>query len=357
MSALRTWLLGRLAGHIDLVRGRIEEVLELDDDALIAALGGREQDRVRERARDPGTRRGEAPVRRGRPRDHLRLRSGYPPRAPGAARRRRRCCTSPAAWSGCSGDRARTPWRSSARGAPSAYGLEVARSLGRGLGLAGRPGGERDGARDRLGGARRCARGGRTDGRRAPRFGPTVLIPPASGRSTAGSSRGGVAVSELGPGTSVRRWMFLARNRIIAALAAMTVVVEAGEHSGCAGHRPAGRASLGRPVGAVPGRVTTPQAAGPERAAGRRRAPGAGRPGRARPPVRRRRAPGRRAGAPRSRRPSSVHCWRRSPRATTRAAALARAGFGPDRGLAALARIELEGFVRRGPGGRFVVAP
>src|ERR1700733_14127002 len=72
---------------------------------------------------------------------------------------------------------------------------------------------------------------------------------------------GGVAVSELGPGTSVRRWMFLARNRIIAALAAMTVVVEARDHSGSL---VTGRVAqeLGRPVGAVPGRVTTPQAAG-----------------------------------------------------------------------------------------------
>ncbi len=55
----------------------------------------------------------------------------------------------------------------------------------------------------------------------------------------------GAAVSEIGPGTDVWRWMFPARNRIIAALAAMTVVVEAGERSGAlvtarlrARHRP-----------------------------------------------------------------------------------------------------------------------
>ena len=36
-------------------------------------------------------------------------------------------------------------------------------------------------------------------------------------------------------------------------------------------------------------------------------------------------------------------------------AALARAGFAPDQGLRALATLELEGHVRRGAGGRFVV--
>jgi predicted Rossmann fold nucleotide-binding protein DprA/Smf involved in DNA uptake len=39
------------------------------------------------------------------------------------------------------------------------------------------------------------------------------------------------------------------------------------------------------------------------------------------------------------------------------AAALARAGFGPEAGLAALAELELGGFVRRGAGGRFTVVP
>src|SRR5205085_12123477 len=55
---------------------------------------------------------------------------------------------------------------------------------------------------------------------------------------------------------------FPARNRIIAALASATVVVEAGERSGAL--LTAGIAqSLGRPLGAVPGRVTAPLAAGP----------------------------------------------------------------------------------------------
>ena len=36
-----------MAGHIERVRGRIDAVLELAEDELIAALGGREQDRLR----------------------------------------------------------------------------------------------------------------------------------------------------------------------------------------------------------------------------------------------------------------------------------------------------------------------
>jgi DNA processing protein len=73
---------------------------------------------------------------------------------------------------------------------------------------------------------------------------------------------GGAALSELGPGAAVHRWAFLARNRLIAALSAMTVVVEAGERSGSLITARLA-AELERPVGAVPGRISSPQAAGP----------------------------------------------------------------------------------------------
>jgi DNA processing protein len=164
----------------------------------------------------------------------------------------------------------------------------------------------------------------------------------------------GAAVSELGPRKHVRRWMFLARNRIIAALAAITVVVEAGEYSGAlVTARLADE--LERPVGAVPGRVTAPQSVGTNwlLAGGARlvRGPqdvldhlfGAG---------------VRKAAPP-----------RREPAAELRAllaavaeghdtlAALARAGFEPETGLRGLATLELGGYVRRGAGGRFTVAP
>ncbi len=48
-------------------------------------------------------------------------------------------------------------------------------------------------------------------------------------------------------------------------------------------------------------------------------------------------------------------CWARSPTATTRTAALAQAGVPADQGLAALAALELAGYVRREAGGRFSV--
>lgn len=71
----------------------------------------------------------------------------------------------------------------------------------------------------------------------------------------------GVAVSELPPSSSPTKWRFLQRNRIIAALGRATVVVEAGWRSGSlntASHAEA----LGRPVGAVPGPLTSAASTG-----------------------------------------------------------------------------------------------
>ncbi|MCS5714478.1 DNA-processing protein DprA [Herbiconiux sp. CPCC 205716] len=71
----------------------------------------------------------------------------------------------------------------------------------------------------------------------------------------------GALVSELPCGASPTKWRFLQRNRLIAALTRATVVVEAGHRSGSlntAGHA----AALGRPLGAVPGPVTSVTSAG-----------------------------------------------------------------------------------------------
>jgi DNA processing protein len=76
-------------------------------------------------------------------------------------------------------------------------------------------------------------------------------------------SRGAV-VSELPPGVAPMRWSFPARNRIMAALGRATVVVEAGEPSGSL-ITASFAESLGRGVCAVPGRVTSPRAAGSNR--------------------------------------------------------------------------------------------
>ena len=71
----------------------------------------------------------------------------------------------------------------------------------------------------------------------------------------------GAVVSELPCGAAPTKWRFLQRNRLIAAASQATVVLEAGIRSGSlntAGHA----AALGRPLGAVPGPVTSPASAG-----------------------------------------------------------------------------------------------
>lgn len=71
----------------------------------------------------------------------------------------------------------------------------------------------------------------------------------------------GLVLSEVLPSSAPTRWRFLARNRLIAAASSGTVVIEAGTRSGSlntASHA----ATLGRPLGAVPGPVTSSASAG-----------------------------------------------------------------------------------------------
>ncbi len=71
----------------------------------------------------------------------------------------------------------------------------------------------------------------------------------------------GAVVSELPCGSPPTKWRFLQRNRLIAAASLATIVLEAGWRSGSlntAGHA----AQLGRPIGAVPGPVTSAASAG-----------------------------------------------------------------------------------------------
>ncbi|WP_223881425.1 DNA-processing protein DprA [Nesterenkonia ebinurensis] len=71
----------------------------------------------------------------------------------------------------------------------------------------------------------------------------------------------GVVLSETAPGSAPMKSRFLQRNRLIAALAAATVVVEARWRSGAlsTAHHALG---IGRPVGAVPGSVYSASSAG-----------------------------------------------------------------------------------------------
>lgn len=72
---------------------------------------------------------------------------------------------------------------------------------------------------------------------------------------------GGAVVADVPCGSAPTKWRFLARNRLIAASTDATVVIEAGWRSGSlntAGHA----AQLGRPLGAVPGPITSASSAG-----------------------------------------------------------------------------------------------
>lgn len=71
----------------------------------------------------------------------------------------------------------------------------------------------------------------------------------------------GAVVSEVPCGTAPTKWRFLQRNRLIAAMSLATIVLEAGWRSGSlntANHA----LTLGRPLGAVPGPVTSAASAG-----------------------------------------------------------------------------------------------
>jgi DNA processing protein len=71
----------------------------------------------------------------------------------------------------------------------------------------------------------------------------------------------GVVISEVSPGGAPTRWRFLQRNRLIAAMAGATVVIEAGHRSGSLNTATHAR-DLDRPIGVVPGPVTSGASAG-----------------------------------------------------------------------------------------------
>jgi DNA processing protein len=134
----------------------------------------------------------------------------------------------------------------------SAYGRKAARGLGREL--AG------DGLAVVSGltfGIDACAHRGALEGGLTVAVlgcGPDVSYPAAHRSLRRWISEGGLVVSELPPGCGAWRWTLLARARIMAALAGMTVVVEATECSSSL--KVAGLAAkLDRDLGAVPGPI------------------------------------------------------------------------------------------------------
>ena len=142
----------------------------------------------------------------------------------------------------------------------TSYGREVARELGRELAAAGMVV-----VSGLAFGIDACAHRGALDA------GPTIAVLgcgpdiayPATHRSLwRRICEVGLVLSELPPGTTPWRWTFPARNRIMAALAGMTVVVEAATRSGSLITTDLA-ADLGRDLGAVPGPVTSRASAGP----------------------------------------------------------------------------------------------
>ncbi|MGH2973602.1 MAG: DNA-processing protein DprA, partial [Solirubrobacterales bacterium] len=141
----------------------------------------------------------------------------------------------------------------------SAYGREVARELGRELTAAGLLV-----VSGLAFGIDACAHRGALDA------GTTVAVLgcgadtayPANHRSLWRQiCERGLVLSELPPGTGAWRWTFPARNRIMAAIAGMTVVVEAAKRSGSLITADLA-ADLGRDLGAVPGPVNSRGSAG-----------------------------------------------------------------------------------------------
>jgi DNA processing protein len=349
----RPWLLAELSGHLDRVGSRLAELLELDDAELLDAVGGRRHTDLKRRlgrfdpqaARDRAARASLELI--------CRCHVDYPallwalPGPPAvlhvAGGLDRFIALAEQETVAIVGTRR-----------PSSYGLDVARTIARGLvasGLtvvSGMAFGIDSAAHE---GALSC--GGMT----------IAVLPGGAERSHPASQRSlhrriaavGCAVSELPPHTKVWRWMFPARNRLIAGLSGMTLVVEASYGSGAL-ITARWAQTLGRPLGAVPGRVTSPQAAGPNGLlkAGAQPITGAqdvldvlyG-------------AGVRRVSSDRRPEPDpELGRWLRAiADGHDTPAALARRGLPPERSLQVLSELELSGHIRREAGGRFVVMP
>lgn len=260
----RAWLIGALSGHIEHTRrgtaGRIPLLLALDDAALMAAAQatGAQAEAYRRFRREDAELASE--------RAGLHALCRHDPRYPAALLE---LPDAPAVlyvagdldrFSTLAGGVRPAVAVVGARRA-SSYGLEVARGLGRGLASA-----DATVVSGMALGIDAAAHVGALEA-----GGPTIAVlaagadrayPPSKQRLYREIRQRGAVVSELPPGSPVHRWCFPARNRLIAALGRLTVVVEAMERSGSLITAEFAR-DLGRDVGAVPGQITASLARGP----------------------------------------------------------------------------------------------
>ena len=254
----RTWLVAALAGRIERARHDrrdLPEILSLDDEDLMRAVGGPATAALRRQIRalhPPELRRAYQVMNLSAVCRHQ---DGYPTRL-------RDTGAPPAVVAIAGGGRSRlgaladegTPVVAvvgTRRASPD--GLEVARALGRGLAAAGVTV-----VSGMALGIDSAAHAGALDvnGRTVAVLAGGADVPyPASKRGVYRRIvERGCVVSEMPPGFVARRWCFPARNRIIAALGRATIVVEAAERSGSLITAELAM-DLGRDVGAVPGPV------------------------------------------------------------------------------------------------------
>jgi len=142
----------------------------------------------------------------------------------------------------------------------TSYGREISRELGRELARAGMV--VVSGMAFGIDG---CAHRGALDGGRTIAVlgcGPDIAYPASHRGLWRQIAESDLVLSELPPGAPPWKWTFPARNRIMAALAGMTIVVEAATRSGSLITMDLA-ADLGRDLGAVPGPVTSRASAGP----------------------------------------------------------------------------------------------
>ncbi|MDX6678117.1 MAG: processing protein [Solirubrobacteraceae bacterium] len=260
----RTALLAALAPHIERARRNrrhISELLALGDDRLLDALAGaRRAELVRAHG---GFDADDARARIERARLHAACRHD-----PAYPRRLRHSADAPAVIHVAGDPAVLAALADDDAPAVAVVGsrragrdaLEVARGLGRGLAAAGVSvvSGMALGI-DSAAHAGALEAGGPTLTVLAS--GADVPYPPSKRGLYREIVRTQAAISEMPPGFAPFRWCFPARNRTIAGLASLTIVVEATERSGSLITAELAQ-DLGRAVGAVPGPVTAPRCAG-----------------------------------------------------------------------------------------------
>jgi DNA processing protein len=350
----RTWLLGRISGYLQFQRKRLEDILGLDDDVLVRLWCEKVGDGLELEYAQFGACRAEA-ARASAEAAGLELVCRCDPSYPQSLRR----LMQPPAVLHVAGGMDRFLELAGTDSVAivgsrraTEQGVEVAQLLGRGSSasglcvVSGMAVGI-DAAAHR--GALAC--GGRTLAVLAGS--PATPAPRANTQLYREIRLAGAIVSEFGPKVATRDWGFVARNRIVAGLSQLTVVVQARKKSGTASTVRLARKS-GIPVGAVPGSVVSRESAGPNQllaegaivirhpqdvldamfGAGLRHAASADRT---------------------TLRPEQLALVDAIAAGADTAAGLARAGIGGPLMLVKLAELELAGHIRRGPGGRYLI--